>query len=471
LWQRRGSLLEAFYLGRETLLEISGWSMPAGVKNHVEKNWEDSKFGMPEEIGGGQKKEKGKEEKKEKIKEDKKKGKNEEVDDDVEEDKQFEMEDERIWTEMNLNKGEKSELPGAYMWAMAKYAYIEVLFKQGRYDEVIAQINAVKLELEELNDTYFMRLYYEFLTMIKVNQGDLEGSKSMFDGLKAYAERLGHDDIKLAQFYGNMAEFFYLSYPEKAIEIFKESRVIFWINMKHRGLKVIDIYEHIDLEKGSIKENKIPDSQEDKEKPKPPVEEKKDPKQKGKADPKAEASVEKDYSNIERIITFSKEMNYEFFMIDDKEGLKLNKKNDTYILNLDGLVKVNLRYSQALCTLDTKYDLAIIVLKETLRLLDRCELLNPYHRYMTHFLYGYCSKMLFLTKLKEFQKQYGSSTVTKGRSKYQEFIESVPIAGIAPSHLFYLLPNYSNNIRNGWKELLITAKEQLEKAVKVAKEE
>jgi hypothetical protein len=79
--------------------------------------------------------------------------------------------------------------------------------------------------------------------------------------------------------------------------------------------------------------------------------------------------------------------------------------------------------------------------------------------------------MMFLTKIKEYQKRYGTSDRGKGRSKYADFIEGVPSQGLAPAHLFYLLPNYSNNLRNGWKELLITAKEQLEKAIKTAKNE
>jgi len=47
----------------------------------------------------------------------------------------------------------------------------------------------------------------------------------------------------------------------------------------------------------------------------------------------------------------------------------------------------------------------------------------------------------------------------------------VPEKGLAPAHLFYLLPNYSNNLRNGWKELLIKAKSELEKCIKIAKNE
>ena len=90
---------------------------------------------------------------------------------------------------------------------------------------------------------------------------------------------------------------------------------------------------------------------------------------------------------------------------------------------------------------------------------------------MTHFLIGYCNKMLFLGKLKDYQKKYGTSTTTRGLSKHHKFIAGVPDAGIAPGHLFQALPNYNNNIRNGWKKLLTTAKDHFEKALDISKSE
>ena len=160
------------------------------------------------------------------------------------------------------------------MWVIAKYEFIEILFKQARYEEVAAQIKVAKVECEQVNDTYFMRLYYEMLTIIKIQRGELEEASNMFEGLKNYAERLNHDDTKLAQFYSNMAEFFYTSKPERCLEIFKESRILFWINLQNRGMKVTNVNDYIDIENGSVKQEKIPEEKE-KEVDAPPVEEKK----------------------------------------------------------------------------------------------------------------------------------------------------------------------------------------------------
>ena len=71
------------------------------------------------------------------------------------------------------------------------------------------------------------------------------------------------------------------------------------------------------------------------------------------------------------MIKFEKEMNLELFAIDDNEASKINKNNNIYLLNLDQLIKSNLRFAQALCTVDTKYELAIKVLSDTIKIIER----------------------------------------------------------------------------------------------------
>jgi len=207
--------------------------------------------------------------------------------------------------------------------------------------------------------------------MISIHKGDINEGIRMYNGVKTYAEKFNHDDIKLAEFYGNMGEFLLTSKPESCVDAFKESRVIFWINLKLRGLKIINVHEFIDIENGSIKQQRIPDGPNKKKEVAAPVEEKKDPKAKGKPDPKAEQIVEEDYSKIEKIVKYNKEMNHELFVIDDAEATKVNKLNNIYLLNLDQLVKANLRYSQALSTVDNKYELALKVLDDTIKLIER----------------------------------------------------------------------------------------------------
>ena len=118
--------------------------------------------------------------------------------------------------------------------------------------------------------------------MIKVHQGSIDESIKMFNSIKAYAQKLGYDDMKLAEYFTNMDEFlYYHARPEKWVDIFKESRVLFWFNFQRRGLKIIDVTEQINLKTGSIKNKRISDSEQKKDEQKTPVEEKKDPKHKG----------------------------------------------------------------------------------------------------------------------------------------------------------------------------------------------
>jgi hypothetical protein len=147
LHRKRGSLLDAFYVTRDNLLQIAQMSMPIGIKNNVEKMYGEDKFQIPDDAGvaAGSKKAPAKEEKKGESKKDIKKGK--EVDQDLEEeDKMFEIEDEKKWADLNMDQKDKSELPCAYMWSISKFEFIDVLFKQSRYDEVCAQIEIAKAE-------------------------------------------------------------------------------------------------------------------------------------------------------------------------------------------------------------------------------------------------------------------------------------------------------------------------------------
>ena len=281
----------------------------------------------------------------------------------------------------------------SYLWTISKYDYIDIIFIQGRYEEAATVIQNSKAECEQLGDTYFIWLYYQILSMIKAHQGSIDESIKMFNSVKAYAQKLGYDDMKLAEYFTNMGEFlYYYTRPEKWVDIFKESRVLFWVNLQRRGLKIIDVTENIDLKTGSIKNKRIPDSQQ-----KAPVEEKKDPKQKGKPDAKFEPVAEEDYSKIDSVIKYDKEMNFEI--------VEIYESFEPWILGtfenfgVDLLVKSNLRYVETLWVVNTKYDLSAKVISETLRIIEKWIYTNPYNKYTAHFLYRYCHKMLFLTKI------------------------------------------------------------------------
>lgn len=106
LYKSSGSLLQAYYTSRATLYQIAQMNMPIGISNEVPKNFDDKRFDIPEEYGGGAKiaapdKKEDKKQAAADAKKDKgKPAKGEEIDEFEEEDKLMEVEDQRIWTEI-----------------------------------------------------------------------------------------------------------------------------------------------------------------------------------------------------------------------------------------------------------------------------------------------------------------------------------------------------------------------------------
>ena len=111
LYKKRGNLLDSFYISRQNLFEISNMAMPIGISNQIDAQFTDEKFEIPDgATSAATGKKGGKEDKKADPKKDKGKGKDE-SDEFEDEDKMFEQEEERIWSEINPSKPEKSELP------------------------------------------------------------------------------------------------------------------------------------------------------------------------------------------------------------------------------------------------------------------------------------------------------------------------------------------------------------------------
>ena len=111
--------------------------------------------------------------------------------------------------------------------------------------------------------------------------------------------------------------------------------------------------------------------------------------------------------------------------------------NSTYVLpniylrDLDVLVKLDLRYAQALTMLDGRHELADQILSDTRKLLGRVVHLNPQLRFQCFFLIGYAKKQIFLEKVRAYQQEY-VERYRGGHAKYRYFFEHVPDEGIAP---------------------------------------
>ena len=154
------------------------------------------------------------------------------------------LEDERIWTIINIDQGQLTDLPWSYLCYFKILLYWYFLLSESIRRN--CNLN-IKIECDQLNDTYSTRLYYQILSMIKSHQGAIDESVKMFDGLKSYAQKLSHDDMKLAEYYGKIREFLLCTKPDKWVDVLKISSILFWVNLQQRWLKIINTNEHIDL--------------------------------------------------------------------------------------------------------------------------------------------------------------------------------------------------------------------------------
>lgn len=128
---------------------------------------------------------------------------------------------------------------------MIKHQQIDILFKQARYDEVIVFWDQAKTEWENLHDSYFIRLFDEYLVLCKALNGFIEDSIKMYKDVKAYAESYKQSDFSLARFYGNMAEIVFNNDRSPVLfEMLNDARKILKEYLLKVGLNIEDMYTH-----------------------------------------------------------------------------------------------------------------------------------------------------------------------------------------------------------------------------------
>jgi hypothetical protein len=138
-------VLKAFYIVRQTLINFANF----GTGKRIEKESEIKNiFGIPSEFyeGGSEVnpggKDKGDQDKKQKGKD---KDKQEEDEEEIAFRKKEEEEEER--KEMfRIAEKDRNEFPCAYLWLIARYQYIQLLYKQARFDEATFEIENAKAE-------------------------------------------------------------------------------------------------------------------------------------------------------------------------------------------------------------------------------------------------------------------------------------------------------------------------------------
>ena len=253
---------------------------------------------------------------------------------------------------------EKQELPNSYLWIIIKHQQIDILFKQARYDEVVVFWDQAKTEWENLNDTYFKRMFDEYLVLWKALNGFIEDSIKMYKEVKAYADTYKHNDSSLIKFYGNMGEIvFNFNRSALWIQMFADARNILKEYLYKIGLNIDDMYTSINGLNQNTKMFKFS---------------KQSIEQRNKQKPRyinliggidiPEPETTKENKNFEDVFDFSNELFYELFYLDKVNELE-KLKNSIYLSDIEILIKLDLRFWYALCVIEKKYDESIEVLK------------------------------------------------------------------------------------------------------------
>ena len=251
---------------------------------------------------------------------------------------------------------EKCDLPNAYWWLKLKLQLVDILFSQARYNEVIIHIDNAKTECDALNDTFYTRILNQYTVLIKALNGSITESLDMYYDVKAHAEHYGHEDIELIKFYANVAEVLFDfqktgDIDQKPQDIFKHSRNMLRKYLLTVGLELENVYDTSCYKIENQKNSKfIPKN----------ANQKIDHNSKTRQLARVLATNElippatAENSDFEDVVNFSNELFYELFYLD-----KMNNKNEyinsKYLIHLETMIKLDLRYCYALCKVSSDY--------------------------------------------------------------------------------------------------------------------
>jgi len=140
-------------------------------------------------------------------------------------------------------------------------------------------------------------------------------------------------------------------------------------------------------------------------------------------------------------LDFSKPVEYKLTKADEAANSSCLPAN-IYLLGLESLIRLDLRYSQYLTLIEKRHQEAKSVLAIADKLAVRTIYLCPQLKFYQAFLLGHVNRQLFYDKVLEFQAKYTANP------KYKEsFTRHVPHGSIALGHFLLSLPNFSENLQ------------------------
>jgi hypothetical protein len=179
----------------------------------------------------------------------------------------------------------------------------------------------------------------------------------------------------------------------------------------------------------------------------------------------AEEAADDTADSSKASLDFSKPVEYKLSKADEAANSSCLPPN-IYLLGLETLIRLDLRYSQYLTMIEKKHIEAKDVLLVTDKLADRTLYLCPQLQFYQALLQGHVNLQIFFDKVLDFQSKFTANP------KYKEsFTRHVPFGSIALGHFMLELPNFSHKMQSEYRAHLDESEKAFNKAILVAKAE
>lgn len=262
------------------------------------------------------------------------------------------------------------------LWLKTKIEIISILLSQSRIEDVTDSISVTKLECMAIKDQLYIRKLDEIDFMVLVKGGQLSQAMNKASEINTHAKKYFQSDIGYAEFLGSLSELLYnLGKAEEATEAVKEGRKIAWYRLRDQGIEIDsqninkagDILVKNDRKKFSEEQlaggSSAPATAQKNEK-KPAA---KDTKPKPGGAPAVEDPLPEEEDPVEPL-DFTKPIKYDLVNAAVDTNSSCNSVN-IYLESLPLAIRFDIRYSQYCVIMQSKYELAVKLLKDTLKLM------------------------------------------------------------------------------------------------------
>ena len=140
--------------------------------------------------------------------------------------------------------------------------------------------------------------------------------------------------------------------------------------------------------------------------------------------------------------------------------------SNIYLQSLGLAIRFDLRFAQYMITIQKKSDLALKVLLDTQKLIDRTLFVTPQMKFYCQFLTGLSNLRIFNERVIEFQSRYAPLKKYK-----QRLTAHIPYNSFALGEWLIELPNFSSELRTKLTGMLTSAKQNFENSVQIGRAE